>query len=140
MQKEVLFIESKQVEEALYDSLYREDELKGGDGVTPEGAIVVEGVVSRFAFQPSRLEAKRAKVTAWLQALPVQFHKNGGEGWSFLNACNQENGVQWTGLHLHMEQLFCLGIGLGLVECLLPREMWDALPGGVPYYAVNLDD
>jgi hypothetical protein len=36
-----------------------------------------------------------------------------------------------------MAQLFALGLGIGMVECQLPRELWDMLPGGVPYYVVN---
>ena len=39
-----------------------------------------------------------------------------------------------------MEELFCLGIAIGRVECLIPREMWKILPGGVPYYVICQDD
>ena len=78
-------------------------------------------------------------MTEWLKALPHQFRKNSGGGWSFLNACNQENGVQWTGLHQRMDQLFCLGMGVKLVESLLSRKMWRNLPGGMPYYVINVE-
>lgn len=104
----------------------------------PEGAVIVEGVLRKFGFHPGRLKGQRAKVTEWLKALPHQFRKSGGGGWSFLNACNQENGVQWTGLHERMDQLFCLGLGLKLVVCQMPREMWRALPGGMPYYVIDV--
>jgi hypothetical protein len=37
-----------------------------------------------------------------------------------------------------MEQLFTLGIALGLAQWQLPRDMWDIFPGGMPYVSVNL--
>ena len=135
---EGLIIDSQEVEAAVLDCLYREEELKGVEGA-PEGCVVVEGIQNKIGFHPGRLEEKRAKVTEWLKALPHTFRRNEGGGWSFLNACNQENGVQWTGFHRSMDQLFCLGMGLNLVECQMPREMWKMLPGGMPYYVINID-
>lgn len=137
-QAAVLLINPQEVEAAFVECLYREKELEGVDGV-PKGTVVVEGIVSKVGFHPDRLEEKRAKVTEWLKVLPHTFRKNGGGGWSFLNACNQENGVQWTGLHQRMEQLFCLGIGLDLVEYQMPREMWGILPGGMPYLVIKVE-
>lgn len=72
-----------------------------------------------------------------LDKLPEQFHEATGGGWSFLNACNDRHGNQWTGLHQRMEQLFQLGIALGRVSYCLPREFWSAMPGGVPYIVVK---
>jgi len=135
---EELLINAQEVERAFLDCLYKEEELKGVEGA-PEGTVIVEGIMNKLGFHPGRLEEKRAKVTEWLKTLPHQFRKNGGGGWSFLNACNQENGVQWTGFHQRMDQLFCLGMGLELVECQMPREMWKILPGGVPYYVINVE-
>jgi len=137
-QKNELLIDSQEVEKAFMDCLYKEEELKGVNGV-PKGAVIVEGITNNYGFHPDRLKEKKNKVAEWLKALPHQFRKSEGGGWSFLNACNQENDVQWTGLHLRMEQLFCLGIGLGLVKYQLPREMWLSLPGGVPYLSVNIE-
>ena len=37
-----------------------------------------------------------------------------------------------------MEQLFVLGMGLGLVKYGLPRSMWNVLPGGMPYISIDL--
>ena len=98
--------------------------------------MIVEGITSTFGLHSDRLEQTRPKVMEWLAALPDEFKKTGGGGWSFLNACNQANGVQWTGFHQRMEQLFCLGLGLKLVECQTPKEMWSMLPGGMPYYVI----
>lgn len=137
-----LIIDPEQVNEAFLEVLYTDAEVKESKGKAPEGTVIVEGIMNRFGFHPGRLEEKRDEVRHWLRALPHQFHADGGDdsgGWSFLNACNQENGVQWTGLHIRMEQLFCLGMGLGLVKSQLPRRVWTHLPGGMPYYVIDLD-
>ena len=130
-------IDPQEVEKAFLDCLYKEAEMEGVSGI-PEGTVLVEGIMNKLGFHPQRLESKRSQVTRWLGLLPKQFHKGGGGGWSFLNACDQEDGTQWTGLHQRMDQLFCLGIGLGLVKYQLPREMWGALPGGVPYCEIDI--
>lgn len=106
------------------------------DGRMPPDAVIVQGIVNTFGFHPGRLNEAKPSVSAWLQALPEQFQQKGGGGWTFLNACNDRNGEQWADEQGSMEQLFCLGLGLGLVKSLMPREMWDVLPGGMPYYMV----
>lgn len=136
--REILLIDQHEVEKAFIDCFYKEEELKGVEGA-PEGTVIVEGIQNKIGFHPGRLEEKRAKVTEWLKALPHTFRKNSGGGWSFLNACNQEDGIQWTGFHQHVDQLFCLGMGLKLVECQVPRKMWMMLPGGMPYYVINIE-
>ncbi len=129
-------INPEEVNAAFLGCLFAADEIT--DSKTPENAVIVEGIVRKFGFHPQRLEATRTQVTNWLEALPVQFHRSGGGGWSFLNACVQGNGEQWTGLHQRMEELVCLGIGLGLVEYMMPRDMWEVFPGGMPYLMVKL--
>lgn len=96
--------------------------------------VVVEGVVHTVSFDKEKLESHREEVRAMLDELTPEFRKSVGGGWSFLNACLNKDGEQWTGLHLIMEQLFQLGEGLGLIVCQMPRNMWDILPGGMPYY------
>ena len=137
-QTEGLVINAKEVGEVFLACLYKPEEI-GGSKEPPKGAVIVEGIRGKHGFHPKRLEEQRSKVTEWLKALPHQFRKNGGGGWSFLNACMQENGVQWTGLHERMEQLFCLAIGLGLAKCQMPRQMWSAFPGGMPYYVIFVE-
>ncbi len=53
---------------------------------------------------------------------------------SYVDDCR---GEQWTGLHPTVDMLFTLGLAAGRVVCLMPRELWDALPGGMPYYMVR---
>lgn len=111
------------------------------DGTPGPDAVVVEGIVHTYAFQPEKLAKHKLDVAGMLVRLPMEFrpvHMGGGGGWSFLNACNDANGEQWTGLHLTMEGLFVLGIAMGMVEWLLPKDMWSALPGGMPYVAVKV--
>lgn len=131
-----LLIHAEAVEAAFLSCLFAPEEIV--EGKAPEGAVIVEGITNKFGFHPQRLEAIRETVTRWLRALPTEFLQSGGGGWSFLNACNQVDGRQWADFHRHMEQLFCLGLGLGLVKSQIPRDMWDVLPGGMPYYVVLL--
>ena len=132
-----LTINPDEVEQAFLDCLYKQGELEGlPPGEAPVGVVAVESIMGKYGFHPERLESRRQQVATWLSALPTEFHSSGGGGWSFLNACNQADGQQWTGLHRRMEQLFCLGMGLGLAKCQMPRDLWSVLPGGMPYYSV----
>lgn len=99
--------------------------------------LEVEGIVHMSVFNKKALEEKRSDIESMLSQLPEGFHEATGGGWSFLNACNRADGVQWTGLHLTMEKLMTMGIGLGVVSYVLPREMWPSLPGGMPYFVVK---
>lgn len=106
------------------------------DGVS-DGAIEVEGVVSKFEFDPKRIASHSAAIGDLLAELPDQFQMPKGGGWTFLNACQDRHGNQWTDEHRTMERLFCLGIAAGKAQWVLPRDMWAALPGGMPYVAVS---
>ncbi len=117
---------SERVEEIFLDCLFK-------DGEDTTNHVRAEGIVQTVGFHPERLESYRDEVMMMLHGLPNEFYG----GWSFLNACQDEFGRQWTDLHQRMEQLFQLGIALGAVECQMPRELWSALPGGVPYYVVT---
>jgi hypothetical protein len=136
MVEKILAIDSEQVHNTFLSCLYKKEEIT--DGQTPEGTVIVEGVMAKIGFQPIRLESTRQQVISWLQALPHEFRKDDGGGWSFLNGCILEGGEQWTGMQLIVDELFCLGMGLGLAKYQLPREMWNALPGGVPYYVIDI--
>lgn len=110
-----------------------------GEGVEVTDAItgpVTLDTCNVLSFDKGRLADHAELVAAMLLELPDEFRESGGGGWSFLNACDDRHGRQWTGLHSTMAELFALGLGLGLVKSLLPRDMWDVLPGGVPYYVV----
>ena len=112
------------------------EECTAGETATAE-TQEVEGIVRTFRFDAAAIEEHRLEISAMLNQLPLEFHENGGGGWSFLMACDRRDGVQWTGYHRVMEDLFALGIATGLVEWLLPRELWSNLPGEVPYIVVR---
>jgi len=120
---------SENVEQVFMDCLFK-------DGENTENHIQAEGIMDTVGFHPERLESHKEDVQAMLQELPNDFQTEKGGGMSFLNACNDKDGHQWTDLHLRMGQLFQLGIGLKLVKWIMPREMWAAFPGGMPYVVV----
>lgn len=130
-------IEVSELDAVLRDCLFADEEVS--DNTPPPDAVLVEGVVNKFGFHPQRLESHRAQVRTWLAELPHNFRESEGGGWSFLNACLLEDGTLWTGEHRRMEQLFALGIGLGMVRSVLPRDLWGTLPGGMPYYVITID-
>lgn len=101
-----------------------------------ESTIVVEGITARWGFNKTLISEHTHEIVDLLNQLPATFHSGTGGGWTFLNACNDRDGNQWTGNHVVMDALFCLGIAAGKATWLLHRELWDALPGGMPYVAV----
>lgn len=94
--------------------------------------IIIDGVIRQFGIHPERYKEYAAEIGAMLDQLDPTFH----DGWSFLNMPFDKNGEQW-GEQLNAEQLVVLGTALGRVSCVLPREMWSVLPGGMPYYTVK---
>jgi len=118
------------------DCLFMEEELKN-DPNYEEKMTPVEGITSNFGFHKERLLSHKEEVKKMLMQLPKTFRRSEGGGWSFLNACDDKDGNQWTGLHSNMEQLFVLGMGLGLCEYCAPKEMWAILPGGMPFIVIN---
>jgi hypothetical protein len=115
--------------------------LAHGDESHP--TITVQGIMHTAHFSCDKLSAKSSEIAGMLGQLPIEFmprDQGGGGGWSFLNACNDRDGVQWTGFHLVMEKLFLLGMGCGMARWCLPREMWEVLPGQMPYIEIDPQD
>ena len=122
-------ISSERVTEIFYDCLSSniEDDMK-----------IVEGIIELSVnFNKSKLQEYEKEIISFLDQLPLEFRRDIGGGWSFLNACVDIDGNQWTGLHKVMEELFLLGMGIDKVEYLLSRETWSVFPGGVPYLVYN---
>ena len=122
-------LNAKRVHELIVDSL-------GGEASRPEKTIIAEGIIRTFGFNVDKLATHKQEIIDLLNELPDSFKEGSGGGWSFLQACVDKNGNHW-GEHSNMEELFCLGIAIGKVESLLPRDMWKVLPGGVPYYVIH---
>lgn len=123
-------LDSERVERIFLDCLFKE-------GEDTSNHVVAEGIVHTVGFNPERLERYRSEIEELLDELPPWFRADYGGGWSFLNACQDKHGNQWTDLHQRMEQLFQLGIAIGKVEYQLPRDMWHTLPGGVPFLVIK---
>ena len=110
--------------------------LWGGEASRPEKTIIAEGITRAFGFHADKLTTHKQEIIDLLNELPDNFKEGSGGEWSFLQACVDKNGNHW-GEYSNMEELFCLGIAIGKVESLLPRDMWKVLPGGVPYYVIQ---
>lgn len=118
------------VEHIFQDCLFNE-----GEDTTDH--VKAPGITTNVGFHPGRLVGHKAAIEEMLDELPESFKKTGGGGMSFLGACEDKDGNQWTGQHRIMEQLFQLGVAVGKAQLLVPREKWGGLPGGMPYYLVN---
>lgn len=125
---------TENVDLVMRDVLYKDHEVV--DGQVPEGAVVVKGLIHDFGFHPERLEARREDVKSMLLQLPNDFMKSGGQGASFFGACMTKDGELW-GQHRDIELLLCLGLGLKLAKFVFGRDMWQCLPGGMPYFFVE---
>ncbi len=132
-------IDAEVVGKMFMDCLYKAEEVEGlPKGEAPKGCIMINGITTKFGLHPKRLESYRSVIEGYLAQLPEKFRKADG-GWSFLQACNTKDDEQWTGMHQRMEELFVMGIGLGKVNyCTDNREIWKVLPGGMPYFIIDM--
>ena len=121
---------AENVNSIFMDCLFKE-------GEPTENLVKAEGVISTFGFHPGRIKKHTKEIYDMLKQLHKEFQKDSGGGMSFLNACNDKDGNQWTGLHQDMEQLVVLGIAINKVRYCLPRELWSSLPGSMPYFVVE---
>ena len=105
----------------------------------PKDAVIVESIMTKWAFQKEKIKDNREKIIALLAELPEEFRTSSkNKGASFLQAAEDKNGKLW-GEHSTIEELFALGEAIGLVKCILPREAWSMLPSGMPYYSIELE-
>lgn len=121
-------LNTERVEEIFLKCLFKDGEDTGN-------GIDVEGVIVNVKFNPERIEENKAKIIEMLDELPDNFKEGQGGGWSFLNACMDKYDSQW-GEHKNIEQLVMLGIAIAKVKYGMPKEMWNILPGGMPYITI----
>lgn len=121
---------SQAVQAMMLVCLFAEDE-------PTDRAIIVKGILHDYGFHPDRIAKNADAIGELLAELPDEFQRTKGGGWTFLNACMDKHDHQWTGEHLMQERLICLGIAAGKAKWLMPRDLWDKLPGGMPYVSVN---
>ncbi len=127
-------IKTKEIQDIIKLCLFLEHEL---DNRIPKGEFIrVQGVMLKFGWHPQRIMDHKDKIREMLDQLPREFHEKTGGGMSFLNACVDKDGVQW-GEQRNVDELICLGLATKQVEFIMDRNMWDAFPGGVPYFVVK---
>lgn len=102
-----------------------------------DDSIVANGLVNNFAFSTSKLKERKQDVIEILAEMHPNFRRDIGGGWTFLNLPMDKNDHHWCEQPT-AEKLVALGIGLGLVKYSFPRELWNNLPGGVPYIVIDL--
>jgi len=107
------------------------------EGEPTDNHKIGEGVMMKVGFNPERLKESEPAIIEMLNDLPDEFKKTGGGGMSFLNMCNDKEGNQWADLHKTMDELVALGNATGKLSFLMPKGMWNVLPGGMPYLVVN---
>lgn len=120
------------------DCLFQKDEIVDGKPMT-EPLVPDTWIMNRVGFNRERVEKHEVEILKLLDNFSPEFYSDGGGGMSFLNLCVTADGDQW-GEHQTMEQLCQLGSAVGAVSFLLPREVWPALPGGMPYLVINRRD
>jgi len=116
---------AENVKETFMNCLFKE-----GEDINT--AVIGKGVMTNAGFHPQRLKDATPNIEAMLNELPDVFKPDSGGGMSFLQACMDKNGNQW-GEHSNIDQLVCLGLASGKLKYLMPRDMWEILPGGMPY-------
>lgn len=117
------------------ECLFKENEVINGQ--TPQNARITKGITMDVGFNSERLSKHSDDIYDMLKELPKDFQKDKGGGWSFLQACVDRDGKQWTGEHKVMEQLFLLGLAIDKVKyCMEDREFWQSFPGGMPYITI----
>jgi hypothetical protein len=103
-----------------------------------DGEVHVDSMAGIVSFKNNKVELHKQEIENMLCELPIEFRKTSGGGWSLLNGCIDKDGCQWTGFQSTVLQLFTLGMAIGKVNYLTPRDMWVLLPGKVPYFVIDM--
>lgn len=118
----MLKLTAKNVNDLFYTVLFN-------DGEDHTGYIRVNGVTQNFGLHPGRVASVKERVGELLGQLDPSFFSDDGQ--SFLQLPFSADGTHWCE-HRTAQELMVLGLATGLMVSPLPREMWMALPGGVP--------
>lgn len=120
-------IDPGRVNDLFKDCLFSSEEII--NNIPIYEPIYAEGITMTVGFNSIKIEKNKEEIISIIDNLHPTFK----EGWTFLNLCMDKKENIWTGNHSTMQELLCLGIAIDKIEILAPREMWDILPGGVPY-------
>lgn len=110
----------------MYCLFYKEEDTKN--------KVFAEGVNLPIYFHPERLKNKEPLVSKMLSELPDSFRSNGD---SFMKMNVNKDGVNWSSNPQVMEQLLLLGIAIGKIQYLQPRDCWGNFEGGMPYIFIK---
>ena len=122
-------IDAKEVRNIFEDCLFK-------DGESHDQYIVIEGITMTIGFHPGRVDQHADDIKNILDNLSDQFKESGGGGYTFLEMPFDKDGNQW-GDQPNAQELYILGYAAGWCDYLMPRYMWAAFPGGVPYIVVH---
>ena len=87
-------------------------------------------------FDEIKLSEQQENIKDMANQLPSSFLTSGGGGMSFLNACIDKDNCQW-GEQINVARLLGLGLAIKYIDYCFPEEMWNILPGGMPYFTVK---
>lgn len=130
-ESKVVMLTADKVKEVLSKCFFTKAEVEAG--ITQ--ALPAPGIRMMVGFHPGRIEENQGVIKALLDQLPDTFQEKKGGGMSFLNACEDKHGTQW-GEHVNIDELMMLGLAAGWLTIPLPRAMWRAFRGGMPYLVV----
>lgn len=103
--------------------------------------IIIEGIKMNVAFSKKALAIVSDDIKALISQLPENaLDTSEGKGMSFISLCNDKDGELWTGFHRIIEELVMLALGINCCSYLLPKELWKALPGGMPYLVFTVTE
>lgn len=127
------------VDNLMMHCLYKPEEIDGwpDNHEIPEDALMVEGILTGFAFHPERIEEKKGEIEDLIDHIVIDdfYLKESEDGMSFLALNRDKDGNQWTDTHRTMESFMCLCMAIGRCIYALPRPLWGvyAQVGGMPY-------
>lgn len=106
--------------------------------------VTVDAVTRLFDFRLDRLKEHEPEIRAMLDRVDPKFKESGGHGawYGFFNLTTYPDSYEsahevpaWAPPG-HAEWLLALGLAIGKVRWLSPRETWKDLPNGLPYLVV----
>ena len=109
----------------------------GDDGI---GEVEVRGIDGIRRFHSDYLEENRKNIGDLLGRMQVPgrwLSKVYGKDFNFLEVAKQSPPYLYWELVVSMKMGYMLGLAIGRVREVAPREFWDTLPGGMPYYVVD---
>ena len=124
-------IDSKKLFEVFRDCLMSKKDIVNRKADV--GYVLIDGIINKYCLDKCKLKKHEEFIKDYIKELPDEF----AEGWSFLNLCCDKENNQWTSSQIVAEQLMVLAMGINKAQYLVPRTMWDMLPGRVPYIRFN---